>query len=108
TVDDTGLAKKHIRQLFHDLQVFLQRTKAEKLIDDFVLFLSFQEAVICGKTFEYLYWKRFMEFIRKIEKLSTSDPNSANLLTRLHKVLSQLKQSEINCEKSRIKTAVHK
>ena len=98
-------SKTSTRSLMLGMESLLKEVNAEKLMDELILFLSQEEAAECDKIFDYLYWKRFLSFTRKLEVFSSEDPH---LLSRLHKTLTQLKSNEGSLDKIRIKVAVNK
>jgi len=70
-----------------------------------VLFLSAEQAEECDKMFDFLYWKRFFNFVRKLEIYSSND---SQCLQRLFRSLNQLKQNSENCDKNRIRSTVNR
>lgn len=103
--DRKTIAPGFIKELYCQMEQFLSQLNVSKeIISEFVLFLSAEQAEECGKMFDYLYWKRFFNFVRKLEIYSSNvDPQC---LQRLLRSLNQLKQNEENVDKAKIRSTV--
>ena len=101
----TGRNEQSLKEVFKNLESFLTSLHGERLMDELILFLDQKEALECGKMYEYLHWKRLTSFMRKIEVATAID---SQMLLRLFKTLTQLRQNPLNADKNRIKAAVHK
>ena len=55
--------------------------------------------------FEYLYWKRVLSFMKKLETYFAGDQQG---LQRIFRILKQLKQNEQTLDKSKIKASMNK
>ncbi|RWS27220.1 GON-4-like protein [Leptotrombidium deliense] len=94
-----------LKELYKNIESLLLKVNASDVLDEFVLFLQPHEAALCGKTFDYLYWRRFTSFIRKLEVYFCSDSTS---LFRLYKVLWQMKQNDSSVDKKKLRNAISK
>ncbi|XP_015789914.1 GON-4-like protein [Tetranychus urticae] len=94
-----------IKDLHQKTEKLLRKVNAQQVMEDFVLLLNASEAQECGKMYQYLHWRRYLSFIRKLEVYSAVEPNC---IPRLHKTLVQLKLSETPVNKQRLKAAVSK
>jgi hypothetical protein len=101
----SGRNDQSLKDVFKNLESFLTKVHGERLMDDLILFLNQKEALECGKMTEYLHWKRLTSFMRKIEIATMID---SQMMLRLFKTLSQLRQNQFIMDKNRIKAAVHK
>ncbi|XP_053213000.1 GON-4-like protein [Panonychus citri] len=103
--DGNGGNNSSIKDLHHKTEKLLRKVNAQQVMEDFVLLLNASEAQECGKMYQYLHWRRYLSFIRKLEVYSAVEPNC---IPRLHKTLIQLKASETPVDKQRLKAAVSK
>ncbi|XP_074602516.1 gon-4 like protein muscle wasted isoform X2 [Brevipalpus obovatus] len=97
--------KNSLRDLHQKTEKLLQEANSRQVMDDFVLLLNATEARDCGKMYEYLHWRRYMNFIRKLEIYSLVEPNC---ISRLHKALILLKSSETTIDKQKLRSVVSK
>lgn len=97
--------KNSLRDLHQKTEKLLQEANSRQVMEDFVLLLNATEARDCGKMYEYLHWRRYMNFIRKLEIYSLVEPNC---ISRLHKALILLKSSEMTIDKQKLRSVVSK
>lgn len=91
---------------FNKIENFLENHNVDdELKDALVLFLNSTQARECGKMFEYLYWKRVLSFMKKLEIYFAGDQQG---LQRIFRILKQLRQNEQTLNKSKIKVSMSK
>ncbi|RWS05555.1 hypothetical protein B4U79_16302 [Dinothrombium tinctorium] len=94
-----------VKQFYDNIEQLLLKVNAREVLDELVLFLGPQEAAKCGKFFDYLYWRRFIGFVRKLEVYFGDDSST---LFRLYKALLHLKQNESLIDKKKLRSTVSK
>ncbi|XP_054159635.1 protein PFC0760c-like [Oppia nitens] len=100
SLNTRGFAKELCNEIE---EIFNKSNVCNEIKSEFVLFLSANQAEECGKMFDFLYWKRFFNFARKLEIYSLND---SQCLQRLYRSLNQLKQNSENLDKNKIRSTV--
>ncbi|UXI15383.1 long-chain fatty acid transport protein 4 [Sarcoptes scabiei] len=120
--DEMGSFLKRIKTKYSDDNCQIETSKKQSLIDGIdklielrILFLNFFEAQNCDQSFEFMHWKRILEFFGKVELyLDFIYPKKSQQQSCLQKMIRSLNQiaqlidlSE-NEKKSKIKAVIAK
>lgn len=97
---------KTIVKIYQEIKKFLNKINApEEIHDRIVLFLTFEQALKCGCSEDYLYWMKFFEFIQHLELYHD---NVEILEKKLLRLIDALQKDDIHKRKLAISNLINK
>lgn len=93
--DDDKIETRNVVSTYYQILDFFHKINAPvELKDLLVLFLDLEQAIQCGCTINYLYWMKFLQFMKYVELYSDGDETITNKIYRC--ALAASKQKAIS------------